>query len=299
MYIDLHSHSNMSDGSLSPSDLIDLAVESNLSVIALTDHDTLDGIKEARNAVNKVNDKGACITFVPGVEISVDYKGKNIHVLGLLIDEDSKVLNKALIDAKENRSNRNEKMASNFRQAGIPITIDKLQNEDDIKNFDKDSLKENDTVITRGHFATYLIENGYASSTEDAFDKYLGKDGPYYVSRDHLSPQEGIDLIHMAKGLAFMAHPFLYGFSDEELEDVIDEFKEMGLDGIEALHSSHSKDQENTLLELANKHNLLITGGSDFHGQVKPNIKLGIGKGNMKIPYSIYENIKKKKASIF
>lgn len=295
MLIDLHTHSNMSDGSLSPSLLIDLAVESNLSVIALTDHDTMEGIAEAQNAVQKANDDGFSIELVSGVEISVYYKGVDIHVLGLFVDETSLILRQALSNANDLRNNRNEKMAAAFRKDGIPITIEKLQERANGNN----SSNGEDSVITRAHFATFLVENGFANDTQNAFDKYVGENSPYYIAREYLSPKDGLELIHSAKGLAFLAHPFLYDFSLEEIEQMIKDLKKMGIDGIEAYHSTHSNKEEDILIDLASKNNLLITGGSDFHGEVKPDIKLGIGKGNMKIPYSIYEEIKNKQASIF
>lgn len=279
MLIDLHVHSNYSDGTLSPSELIDLGLKNNLSVIALTDHDTLAGIDEAQRAVSLKRDKGFKITLVPGVEISVFYKGHDIHILGLLIDHYNPSLNKALDQANNSRNIRNEKIARNFRNDGIPITLEKLQENSE------------NSVITRAHFAMYLVEHGYAKSTNDAFKRFLCKGSPYYVSRDYLSAEKGIEMIHGANGLAFIAHPLLYGFTQSQVVKMIEDFKKMGIDGIEAIHSSNTKAQKNFLVGLANKNNLLITGGTDFHGDVKPDIALGKGMGNMKIPYSIYEKI--------
>lgn len=283
MNVDLHVHSNMSDGTLPPSALIDLAKKNDVSVIALTDHDTTIGIKEAENAAAKAREDGYPITLVPGVEISVYYKNIDIHVLGLLIDETDEILNQALTGANQKRSSRNEEMASRFRKNGIPITLDKL--------YEQAKGKTKDAVITRAHFASYLISNGIAKNTQDAFDRFLGDDGPYYIPREYLEPQKGIELIHGAGGLSFIAHPFLYGFSQNDIEQMIIDFKKLGIDGIEALHSTHTIEQEETLVGLAKKHNLLITGGSDFHGDNKPNIDLGFIRENTKIPYSIYENI--------
>ena len=285
MLIDLHVHSNYSDGSLSPSELIDLAIKKDLSVIALTDHDTLAGIDEAQRAVNSKKEKGFNITLVPGVEISIFYKGHDIHILGLLIDNSNTSLNKALEEANNKRNIRNEKIADKFRNDGIPITIEKLQE------------KAEDSVITRAHFAMYLVEHGYAKSTNDAFNRFLSKDSPYYVARDYLSPEKGIELIHGANGLAFIAHPLLYDFTQSQVIEMIEDFKKMGIDGIEAIYSSNTKEQESFLIDLAKENNLLITGGTDFHGDVKPDLELGKGKGNMKIPYSIYEKMLIKKDS--
>ena len=299
MLIDLHTHSNMSDGSLPPSDLIELAIQSNISVLALTDHDTMDGLPAARQAVERAKDKGHSITLVPGVEISVYYNNIDIHLLGLLVDDSCQTLKEALADANGKRIARNEKMAAAFRKDGIPITLELLQERAKADNSVNDTNAQEDTVITRAHFASYLIELGLAKSTPDAFNKYLGEDGPYYISREYLDPQKGIELIHSAKGLAFIAHPFLYDFTLEEVSTMISDFKYMGLDGIEVIHSRHSKEQEEILRKLADDNDLLITGGSDFHGDVKPDIKLGVGTGNLNIPYSVYEDIKKEQAAMF
>ena len=277
--IDLHVHSNYSDGSLSPTELIDLAVQKELSVIALTDHDTLAGINEAKKAANSKRNKGFEITLVPGVEISVFYKGLDVHILGLLIDPSNSILNKSLEEAKDKRNIRNEKIAEKFRNNNIAITIEKLQ----------EGAK--DSVITRAHFAMYLVEHNYAESTSDAFKRFLGKECPYYVARDYLSYEKGIELIHEANGLAFIAHPLLYGLNKAQVVEMIKDFKKMGLDGIEAIYSSNTKEEESFLIDLAKENDLLITAGTDFHGDTKPDLELGEGKGNMKIPYSIYEKI--------
>lgn len=292
MYIDLHTHSNVSDGSLSPSDLVGLAVKSNLSLIALTDHDSLDGIEEAKEAAKKATNNNKPIELVAGVEISAYYMNRDIHILGLLVDETDRILNGDLARANQKRNARNEKMAENFRAAGIPITIEELRDRARMNNTNENNK---DTVITRAHFATYLVEHGYAKNTQDAFDKYLGEDSPFYVNREYLEPRKAFDLIHQAKGLAFIAHPFLYDFTVAHIEQMLKDFKALGLDGIEVFHSTHNKEQEDILLKLAKQYDLLITGGSDFHGDVKPKVKLGISRDNLRIPYSIYEEIKKKK----
>lgn len=279
MTIDLHLHSNFSDGTLAPSELIDLAISSKLSVIALTDHDTLQGLAQAEEAAKLARQKGYDITLVPGVEISVHYKGNDIHILGLFIDASNPTLIDALNSANEKRNLRNEKIAGIFRNDGISITVGQLQ--EDAK----------DAVITRAHFANHLTKHGYAKSIADAFDRFLGKDSPYYVAREYLQPKKGIDLIHGAGGLAFIAHPLLYGLSKVQIIEMIKDFKEMGLDGVEAIYSSNTNEEEDFLINLTKNNDLLITGGSDFHGETKPGLKMGVGRGNMLIPYSIYEEM--------
>lgn len=282
MLIDLHVHSNKSDGTLSPWEVIDLAVKGNISVIALTDHDTIDGIDEAKTATIEAKSKGDSITLVAGVELSVSYKNKDIHVLGLFLDTNNSNLIKTLDDARKKREERNKKMAENFRKSGIPITLEKLQE------------YEENAVITRAHFAMFLVEKGYARTSQEAFKTYLSKSSPYYVSRESFSPKEAIDLIHDANGLSFIAHPYLYDFNLEQIEEMVSDFSDMGIDGIEALYSLNTPKEEEVMIGIARKNNLLISGGSDFHGETKPYIKLGIGKGNLKIPYEIYQKLNEK-----
>lgn len=274
-YIDLHVHSNASDGTLTPSEVVDLAVESHLTAIALTDHDTLSGLPEAMNraAFHLQNQKA--LRIIPGTELSVSYKERDIHILGLFIDPGNKEFNKTLTDAVENRDRRNEKMAANLNAAGIDITMDKLRED------------AGDAVITRAHFAKYMVKCGYVKTNQDAFNRYLNSNSPYYVQREYMDPGTALRLIHTAGGLAVLAHPLLYNYSLEEVEELVVFLVELGLDGIEAIYSSNTGFDEGRMRHLANKYNLVITGGSDFHGANKPAIRLGIGRGNLKIPASL------------
>lgn len=281
-YIDLHVHSTASDGSLTPEEVVQLAVESQLSAFALTDHDTLAGIKAAQVAAEQVAEKGNSIEVIPGTEISAAYDKKDIHILGLFIDPDNQVLNKELNNARLERDRRNEKMASNLQKAGIDITVEKMREVD------------RDAVLTRAHFAKYMVAHGYVKTNQDAFTKYLNSDSPYYVPREYLKPEEAIGLIHQAGGLAILAHPLLYKYSLEGVEKLVAYLVDFDLDGLEVIYSANMGFDEGRLRHIANKYNLSITGGSDFHGSAKPNIKLGVGKGNIRVPYSILEDLKEK-----
>lgn len=276
-YIDLHVHSNISDGTLSPREVVLLAAKNNLSAIALTDHDTVAGIEEAKKTAVELYKAGKDIRIVEGVEISADYKGKDIHILGLLIDTQHKGLIKALENALENRDGRNEKMASNLRAAGISITLDDL------------SAHEPDTVITRAHFARHLFEHGYVKTMNEAFERYLGEHCPYYVPREYITPKDAISLIRQAGGIPVLAHPLLYKFSMKELEELLLQLKDFGLVGIETIYSANCGSDDAMIRDLAKRYDLLMTGGSDYHGSNKPNIAIGIGKGNLKIPYTMLE----------
>lgn len=281
-YIDLHVHSNASDGTLSPTEVVKLAIDSGLRAIALTDHDTLAGIAEARTAALMYSNLENPIRIIPGTEISVSYKNRDIHLLGLFVDSDNEELNTALENAIKNRDLRNEKMATNLRKAGINITIEKLKESDP------------DAVITRAHFAKYMTEHGITKSNDEAFQKYLHDASPYYVPREYISPKTAIELIHKANGLAILAHPLLYKYDLKGIEELVTLLCSYGLDGIEAIYSLNTGFDEGHVRRIANKYGLVISGGSDFHGKNKPLISIGTGKGNLKVPYTVLEDLEKR-----
>lgn len=276
-YIDLHVHSNASDGTFTPAQLVEEAFHNRLSAFALTDHDTIDGVSEAMEAAQHYKQLGKPVTVIPGVELSAEYGKKDIHILGLLIDIENDTFCNSLKMAQIERENRNEKMADNLRQAGIDISLEELH------------AAEGDAILTRAHFAKYLLKHGYVSSIQNAFDHYLNENGPYYVPRKYLTPKQAIQLILEADGIPILAHPLLYKFSKEELEALVKQLKTYGLVGIETIYSANMGFDEGYIRGIANKFGLLMTGGSDFHGRNKPNIFLGSGHGNLKIPESILE----------
>lgn len=276
-YIDMHVHSNASDGTLTPSELVKLAMSRGLAAMALTDHDTIQGIEEAVTAAEIASTQGTPIRIIPGVELSVAYKNRDIHILGLLIDYKNKLFCNTLNAIKEERESRNELMANNLSKAGLPITIEALEQEFP------------DSIITRAHFARYLADRGLVKNNQEAFHKYLSEDGPYYVSRRYLSPKEGINLIRLAGGIPVLAHPLLYHYSNSELDQLIRVLTEDGLLGIETMHSTNSGFDDAYVKQFAHRYKLLTTGGSDYHGSNKPLIELGVGKGNLRIPYSLLE----------
>ncbi|HEX3077108.1 MAG TPA: PHP domain-containing protein [Lachnospiraceae bacterium] len=274
-YIDLHVHSNISDGTLTPTEVVNEAAKAHLAAIALTDHDTLRGIQEARNAAKQLEKEGILVEIIPGVEISSSYQGKDLHILGLFIDENNSILIESLEQAVKERTERNEKMIRNLQNADIDITLEALQAE------------EGDAVITRAHFAKYLTEQGYTSSRKEAFDIYLNPDGPYYVERNYITPENAIRLISNSGGIPILAHPLLYHYTLPELDKLVSYLSSIGLAGIEAIYTSNTGCDENDIRRLANRYHLLISGGSDFHGGNKPHISIGVGRGNLKIPYEL------------
>lgn len=273
--IDLHVHSTESDGTLTPTELVDEAIKANLSAFALTDHDTVNGIAEARKAAAATS-----IELVPGVELSTEYKEKEVHMVGLFLDETNPKLLEHLSRFRDNRDNRNQKMYQKLQEEGFDIT--------------EEALREMfpDAVLTRAHVARFLVEKGYITSISVAFEKYIGDGCRCYVEREKITPQEAIDLIHEAGGIAILAHPILYHMSDQRLRELISDCKEHGLEGIEALYSTYQPGDERYIRRLASEYDLKLSGGSDFHGSNKPAISLGSGMGHLYVPYELLEKLK-------
>jgi predicted metal-dependent phosphoesterase TrpH len=280
--IDLHVHSNISDGTFSPAEVTTLAHEAGLAAFALTDHDTTAGVAEAIDTAKQWEDTEQPLEVVPGVEISVGYKDRDIHMLGLMIDYNDKELVSVLEHIQNERLTRNRKMAKNLADAGIDISMEKLE-----------AQEEPGTVLTRAHFAKYLVAHGYAKNRKEAFAKYLEINGPYYVTRSYISPKHAIALIRNAGGIPILAHPLLYKLSMDELESLVKQLASDGLGGLEAIYSSNQGYDEQNMKHLAERYHLAISGGTDFHGKNKPHLQIGVGRGNMKISYEILGDLRK------
>ena len=280
--IDLHVHSNKSDGSDTPETLVQLALEKNLSAFALTDHDTVDGIDEALAyaAWLRANGTANVPEVIPGIELSTEYYGKDIHLVGLYIDHHAPVFHEHLKFFLESRVERNRKMCANLAAAGIDISYEKL-----LEAFPN-------SVITRAHYSVYLVEHGYSLSKEDAFSQYLGDHTKYFVPRELITPEMGVELILKAGGIPVLAHPILYHMSDARLEELVSRLKNSGLVGIEAIYSTYNQAEERQIRKLAAKYDLCISGGSDYHGIAKPGLELGIGYGKLFIPEDLLHHLK-------
>lgn len=273
--IDLHVHSNKSDGTYTPTELVHYAVEKGLTAFALTDHDTTEGLAEALQAA-----EGQPVTVIPGIEFSTVYEEKDIHILGLAIDYHSPAFCSALDEFVASREKRNEKMCLRLQEYGkIDITYEKLL------------AAYPGAVITRAHYARYLLEHGYVKSMPEAFERYIGDRAPCYVPREKVTPIQAVQLILRAKGIPVLAHPPLYHMSDARLNRLVAELAENGLAGIESIYSTYTAGEETHMRSLAKQYHLLITGGSDFHGSNKPDIDLGCGKGKLCVPDEILENL--------
>lgn len=279
-YIDLHVHSLFSDGTCTPEELVDKASAQGLVAFALTDHDTVGGVERALAAA-----KDKHLQVIPGVELSCEYqitptRSKEIHILGYNIDWKQKELLDTLEAVAKERDDRNKKMCENLQKAGYPIDYDSL-----IERF-------GDTILTRAHFARFLLEKGAIPSIDSAFKKILAADGPYFVKRHYLTPKKGIELIKNAGGLPVLAHPLLYKMSVTELHHLLDELCGYGLRGIEAMYSRNRGNDEAFMRKLANDYGLFITGGTDYHGANKPDLDIGTGEGNLRVPVMLLENLK-------
>ncbi len=274
-YIDLHCHSVFSDGSDTPEELVDMALKKELSAIALTDHDTVRGVKKMTEAA-----AGSDLEIVPGVELSTFYKKHEIHMVGLFVDCDHKPFLSELNQIRFLREERNRKMCAKLHMMGIDIDYDTLV----------EIYKSN--MITRAHIADYLVNMGYISDRKEAFDKYIGSHCPAFVQWEKISAIHGIDLIHKAGGTAILAHPVAYKMDDDGLEDLIRCLKEHGLDGMEVFYSTNSASFTEKTKNLAHAYDLLMSGGSDHHGRTKPHISLGTGMGGLRVSHALLEPIR-------
>ncbi len=274
--VDLHVHSTASDGSFTPTQLVIAAHKADLAAFALTDHDTVAGIPEALAAGAQYG-----VEVIPGIEISTGYKDKEIHIVGLCLNYTDRNFLNSIGNEVKRRENRNIKMVELFNENGFPVTIDIL----------KEMFP--DSVITRAHFASYMVKMGYVKTVKEAFDKYLGDGMPLYASRDKKSPQEAIDIIRQAGGVSVLAHPLLYHLTNGELSQLCHELKAAGLVGIESMYSTYKGFDELTVRSLAHECDLLESGGSDFHGANKPHIQLGTGMGSLMISYDYLDKLKK------
>lgn len=284
--VDLHVHSTKSDGTYSPAQLVDYAMEKGLSAFALTDHDTVDGLEEAIAYTGKLrakmqNETQTIPEVIPGIELSSEYEGKDIHIVGLCIDYKNPVFISKLREFVDSRTLRNHKMCALLREKGIEITYEALE-----ETFP-------DAVITRAHYAKWMLKQGYIKSITEAFDRYIGDNGPCYVPREKITPSQAVQLILSANGIPVLAHPTLYHMSTARLEKLLAELKAAGLLAMECIYSTYSTSEEREMRTLAAKHGLLISGGSDFHGENKPKLDLAVGYGKLFIPEEVLDNLKK------
>lgn len=274
-YIDLHTHSNKSDGSMSPRELVRHAAECGLAAIALSDHDTVAGVDEALDAGREYG-----VEVVPAIELSVQ-SATETHILGFYIDHHSKVLRDALENINSVRRQRTVNTCEKLRALGFDVTMEEAE------------AIAPAGIIGRAHFARLMVDKGYISSVKEGFEKYLGNGRPAYDGTQYLTAEAAVKLIDDIGGVSFVAHPHLIRLSDDALAAFLKTLKAQGLSGIEGYYNEYTPEMQEHFQALARSLGLHISGGSDYHAKMKPHIEIGVGQGNMQVPYSVLEDIKR------
>lgn len=255
--IDLHSHTTASDGVHPPAELVRLAAGAGVRVLAVTDHDTTAGIREAQLAAEE---QGGVVRIVPGIELSARWKGHEVHVLGHFVRPDDPALGEALVRFREARENRMSAMVARCRSIGLDVSLEEIE-----------ARRTGPGSLGRPHLARLLLEKGYARDFQDAFDRWIGKGAPAWVERPMPEAAEAIALVHGAGGCATVAHPALSGLKEADLRALA----AAGLDGIEVDHPGQTPDVRKTLRGYARSLGLCATAGSDYHAAENGGMRLG------------------------
>lgn len=280
-FIDLHTHSTFSDGTYTPEEIVKEAVSKNLSTVALTDHDCVFGLEDFIKAGKKYG-----IETIKGIELASYFQSEfidkkvEIHIVGLFIDNKNKALLDKTQTILDQRIDRNKKMVAHLTELGFPMTYDELV-----------AVAGHDHC-SRTHYALLMVQKGYVKDKAEAFEKYFAAGMPAYVPRILPTPSECVRLIKDAGGIPILAHPTLYRLTDEQIELMVRDLKECGIEGIETMYSTYTPEQQKYILSLAEKYSLVKSGGSDFHGLNKTGIYLGTGKGNLAVPKSYLDGLK-------
>lgn len=275
LYTDLHTHSMASDGTFSPAEVAELAKKAGLTSVALTDHDTVDGIDEFIAGGLRAE-----IETIPGIELAAAYKNTELHIVGLFIDHKSRALRESMEYIVGERNERNEKMIKALRRNGIEVTLGELEE------------NAGGNIITRAHYANVMVNKGYVKTKEEAFDRYISSGRPGYVKRETLTPKKCIEVIRDSGGVPVLAHATLYGFGYLEIHNLVGELKGYGLMAMETMYSTYTPVQTEEIGKICRYYGLLDSGGSDFHGANKPDINIGSGRGNLKIPQRFADAMK-------
>ena len=280
--IDLHTHSLASDGSESPVALVRKAAAKGLTAIALTDHDTLAGLEEAEDEATR-----AGIEFIRGIELAVQDEFGELHLLGLFMPPLSEHMHAAMEVLQRNRLARNQAMLDVLAAMGMPMTMDEVREH------------SGKVAIGRPHIALAMLSKGYVPSRKEAFERYIGWKGTAFIPRVLLSPAEGVRLLREQGATVALAHPCLSrNMTASRLDAILAEFRGYGLEAVEAYHSAHDPDQTRLCVKLADKHGLLLTGGSDYHGSNKDGVALGTGSGRLRVPYEVLEKLREYRRSM-
>lgn len=286
-YVDLHSHTNESDGTFTPLELIDLAKRIGLDAIAITDHDTFAGYEKALPVA-----RASHFDLVRGIELNSRLElpegggQRYVHLLAYFVSgEPSASFEKWLAEAQADRRDRNRRLVDSLNQRGVEITLREVE-------------ARGRSLAARPHFARILVEKGYAHSIQDAFDKYLGETAPTYVERESETTEDTIAILRSAGGIPVVAHPVRLSLTADVEREMLKKWKDAGLLGLEVFHSDHSPKLQAHYHRLADELDLLPTGGSDFHGSIKPNVALGTGAGsNIRVPRSFLDGLRQYRSS--
>jgi hypothetical protein len=278
--IDLHIHSTASDGSLTPADILDHAQKLKLAAIAITDHDSVDGSKEALQIGTPPS-----LHFLTGVEISAAHPpffpgSGSFHILGYAINLDHGDLNQTLVQLQDARKNRNPEILNRLNKLGFQLSLEEV------------NQQVGEGQLGRPHIAYAMMKKGFVASIDEAFDRYLGAGKPAYADKYRIRCEQAIKIIRQAGGIPVLAHPAHLNIENEqELDRLVQNLIKIGLAGIEVYYPGHSARQIRQYSKLAEKYGLLMTGGTDFHGSITPKIKMGSGDGDLFVPYNLYEDL--------
>jgi 3',5'-nucleoside bisphosphate phosphatase len=276
MIVDLHSHSTASDGSDPPKRVVELAVASGLSSLALTDHDTQEGLQEAASAA-----EGSGLELIPGLELSLGFDRGGMHLIVLWLLPGSSPLGDRLAALRAGRDERNLRIVETLSKSGLPITIEEVEEE------------AGGGSVGRPHIAAVMMSRGYVPDIRTAFDLWLGSGKPAYVGRDRLGPEEAIALARESGGVPILAHPHTLGITTAgDMADLLARLRRAGLVGLEAVYPAYRRHEREGYADLARRFGLIPSGGSDYHGTYKPGLMLGSGYGDLVVPGSLCDELR-------
>ena len=276
MAIDLHSHSTASDGSAKPSLIVEMAIDRGLTALALTDHDTLEGVDAARSAAASTD-----LELIPGIELSLEYQAGGMHLLVLWLEPGPGPLQDRLAGLQSGRADRNRRIVELLSEKGMPITIDEVEKE------------ASGGSLGRPHIAAVMTRKGYVSSIAEAFDLWLGSGRPGYVGRPRLNPAEAIGLARDSGAVPIVAHPHTLNINRaSEMAELLTKLRQAGLIGLEAIYSGYRRHEREGYADLARRFELVPSGGSDYHGTYKPGLEVGIGFGDLHVPESVLDGLR-------
>lgn len=285
MAVDLHTHSVVSDGSETPSEVVRLAADAGLTALALTDHDVLGGIEEARTTAARHD-----LELIPGVELSLDWSGLNdgseslggMHMIVLWVDDGPGPLQDQLADLRLGRDDRNHTILERLSQLGLDVPMQDVM------------ARAGEGSVGRPHIAGVMVDRGFVPDIASAFELFLGNGAPAYVGRRRLTPEEAIALSLESGGVPILAHPHTLGYEEDSLiEEVVGHLAGMGMVGIETHHSAVEPPRRRRFARMADRLGLVRSGGSDFHGTYKPGISVGVGTGNLQVPDEFLEELRR------